>query len=143
MLIFERSLTWKTFIEYDDPESAVKARAVMNDKLFCDDPTLLMNVYASKLTYITFQENNTGGVGIYHIYIRLHSIEIEIEGKIAPLITCNKTCSSTASLLKLLIFIVLNAIPAINVLTNSTNKCSDGIIIVDMCRRFSNSITLV
>jgi hypothetical protein len=64
MLIFERSLTWKTFIEYDDPESAVKARATMNDKLFCDDPTLLMNVYASKLTYITFQENNTGGVGI-------------------------------------------------------------------------------
>ncbi|CAD8206952.1 unnamed protein product [Paramecium pentaurelia] len=62
MLIFERSLTWKTFVEFDNPESALKARSQMNDKFFCDDNTLLMNVYASKLTYITFQENNTGGV---------------------------------------------------------------------------------
>ncbi|CAD8132574.1 unnamed protein product [Paramecium pentaurelia] len=62
MLIFERSLTWKTFVEYEFPESANKARQIMNDKLFCDDPQLPMNVYASKLTYITFQENNTGGV---------------------------------------------------------------------------------
>ncbi|CAK70180.1 unnamed protein product (macronuclear) [Paramecium tetraurelia] len=62
MLIFERSLTWKTFIEFDNPESAIKARQSMNDKLFCDDAQLTMNVYASKLTYITFQENNTGGV---------------------------------------------------------------------------------
>ncbi|CAD8137344.1 unnamed protein product [Paramecium pentaurelia] len=62
MLIFERSLTWKTFIEFDNPESAIKARQAMNDKLFCDDTQLTMNVYASKLTYITFQENNTGGV---------------------------------------------------------------------------------
>ncbi|CAD8044380.1 unnamed protein product [Paramecium primaurelia] len=62
MLIFERSLTWKTFIEFDNPESAIKARQAMNDKLFCDDAQLTMNVYASKLTYITFQENNTGGV---------------------------------------------------------------------------------
>ncbi|CAD8125638.1 unnamed protein product [Paramecium sonneborni] len=62
MLIFERSLTWKTFIEYDNAESALKARIQMNDKYFCDDQTLLMNVYASKLTIITFQENNTGGV---------------------------------------------------------------------------------
>jgi len=64
MLIFERSLTWKTFVEFDNPESALKARSQMNDKFFCDDNTLLMNVYASKLTYITFQENNTGGVGM-------------------------------------------------------------------------------
>ncbi|CAD8192624.1 unnamed protein product [Paramecium octaurelia] len=62
MLIFERSLTWKTFVEFDNPDSALKARSQMNDKYFCDDNTLLMNVYASKLTYITFQENNTGGV---------------------------------------------------------------------------------
>ncbi|CAD8117993.1 unnamed protein product [Paramecium sonneborni] len=62
MLIFERSLTWKTFIEFDNPESALKARSQMNDKFFCDDNTLLMNVYTSKLAYITFQENNTGGV---------------------------------------------------------------------------------
>ncbi|CAD8077109.1 unnamed protein product [Paramecium sonneborni] len=62
MLIFERSLTWKTFIEFEYLESANKARQIMNDKLFCDDPQLPMNVYASKLTYITFQENNTGGV---------------------------------------------------------------------------------
>ncbi|CAK60310.1 unnamed protein product (macronuclear) [Paramecium tetraurelia] len=62
MLIFERSLTWKTFVEFEFPESANKARQIMNDKLFCDDPQLPMNVYASKLTYITFQENNTGGV---------------------------------------------------------------------------------
>ncbi|CAD8113977.1 unnamed protein product [Paramecium sonneborni] len=62
MLIFERSLTWKTFVEFDNPESALRARSQMNDKFFCDDNTLLMNVYASKLTYITFQENNTGGV---------------------------------------------------------------------------------
>ncbi|CAD8139746.1 unnamed protein product [Paramecium octaurelia] len=62
MLIFERSLTWKTFIEFDNPESAIKARQTMNDKPFCDDAQLMMNVYASKLTYITFQENNTGGV---------------------------------------------------------------------------------
>lgn len=54
MLIFERSLTWKTFIEFDNPDSAVRARLAMNDKYFCDDNTLLMNVYASKLTYITF-----------------------------------------------------------------------------------------
>lgn len=26
MLIFERSLTWKTFVEFDNPESAIKAR---------------------------------------------------------------------------------------------------------------------
>lgn len=63
MLIFERSLTWKTFVEFDNPDSAIKARQIMNDKQFCDDPQLPMNVYASKLTYITFQENNTGGVG--------------------------------------------------------------------------------
>ncbi|CAD8139112.1 unnamed protein product [Paramecium pentaurelia] len=62
MLIFERSLTWKTFIEFEFPESANKARQIMNDQLFCDDPQLPMNVYASKLTYITFQENNTGGI---------------------------------------------------------------------------------
>lgn len=49
MLIFERSLTWKTFVEYDNPESAVRARLAMNDKYFCDDSTLVMNVYASKL----------------------------------------------------------------------------------------------
>lgn len=54
MLIFERSLTWKTFVEYDNPDCAVKARMSMNDKYFCEDPTLPMNVYASKLTYITF-----------------------------------------------------------------------------------------
>ncbi|CAD8172823.1 unnamed protein product [Paramecium pentaurelia] len=62
MLIFERSLTWKTFVEYDNVESAFKARMQMNDKYFCDDPSLLMNVYASKLTYISFQENNVWGV---------------------------------------------------------------------------------
>ncbi|CAD8179030.1 unnamed protein product [Paramecium octaurelia] len=62
MLIFERSLTWKTFIEFDNVESAFKARSQMNDKYFCDDSSLLMNVYASKLTYISFQENNVWGV---------------------------------------------------------------------------------
>jgi hypothetical protein len=49
-------------VEYDNPESANHARISMNGTDFGEE-AMKMNVYASQLQRITFQENNSGGVG--------------------------------------------------------------------------------
>jgi hypothetical protein len=77
------------------------------------------------------------------IIFRLHIITIKIERTITSIITCFKTCSSTASLSKLLISIVLNVIPVIDVLVNTVNKFTYGTTVIGMCRGLSNANTLV
>ena len=67
ILIFERAVIWKTFVEFDNPESAQQARMTMNGVDFGDEQ-MKMNVYASQLQRITFQENNSGGVGKLNHY---------------------------------------------------------------------------
>ena len=53
ILIFERNIIWKTFVEFDNPESATKARMSLNGTEFWDE-NMKMNVYESKLERIQF-----------------------------------------------------------------------------------------
>lgn len=62
ILIFERQLQWKSFIEMDSSDSAQKALQNLNNKSLLNDDSTKMNVYFSSLKKIVFQENNSGGV---------------------------------------------------------------------------------
>lgn len=82
ILIFERGIQWKTFVEYDSHEAAVRARIALNGSDFGDDTQLKMNVFASALKKITLSEsNNTSGVGIkikfLRLFYRLYYTQIE------------------------------------------------------------------
>lgn len=61
MLIFEKAKVWKTFVEYDDPESARKAQINLNNKVIFEDGSK-MNIFRSKLKHIQLQNSNLGGV---------------------------------------------------------------------------------
>lgn len=47
ILIFERGVIWKTFVEFINADQAIKARLSLNGQDFGDDTSLKMNVYAS------------------------------------------------------------------------------------------------
>ncbi|KAM3145467.1 hypothetical protein pb186bvf_002511 [Paramecium bursaria] len=59
ILIFERKIIWKVFVEYDTPQSAKKA-LTLDGTLF--ENTLKMRVHLSQRESLTFQSNNNCGV---------------------------------------------------------------------------------
>jgi RNA recognition motif-containing protein len=61
ILIFDRTNTFKAFIEYDSVQSSIMARKHMNRALIFDG-RYRMSIYPSNLQQITFQNNFPGGV---------------------------------------------------------------------------------
>lgn len=61
ILIFEKSLTWKAFVEMDSLQSAEKAKNHLNNDILLDDGSP-MNVYYSNIQQLNFQNNNPGGI---------------------------------------------------------------------------------
>eukprot|EP00331_Platyophrya_macrostoma_P009992 CAMPEP_0176433480 /NCGR_PEP_ID=MMETSP0127-20121128/16047_1 /TAXON_ID=938130 /ORGANISM="Platyophrya macrostoma, Strain WH" /LENGTH=684 /DNA_ID=CAMNT_0017815915 /DNA_START=144 /DNA_END=2198 /DNA_ORIENTATION=- len=61
ILIFEKMQVWKAFVEYDNVESAIKAKKNLDNFLMFSDGSRI-NIYFSNLEVIRFQNNNDGGI---------------------------------------------------------------------------------
>ena len=64
ILIFEKKLKWKAFVEMDTIESAYISREKLNNMKIFPDGTE-MKLYFSDLEKISFQKVNNDGYGIF------------------------------------------------------------------------------
>lgn len=62
ILIFEKNVIWKAFIEMDSIESAIKARNALNDRPFFANSSRA-NIYFSDRETINFNNKNSNGFG--------------------------------------------------------------------------------
>ena len=63
-MIFEKSKVWKIFVEMENEFCAEEAKKGLNNQIIFPDDSK-MQIYYSNLESISFNNNNSGGLGFY------------------------------------------------------------------------------